>query len=112
MTDRDLVVSSKMYQDKETGNLHSVSTSYNDFKSEDKDLIRITNHRNEWIFEPISPNKVNITYYLSADPAGSIPNWLVNMVVDQGPLQSMRAFRKLLQEDRYRNAQIADIKNY
>lgn len=112
MTDRDLVVKSTMFQDTITGALHSITESYNDFKSEQKGMVRITQHRNSWLFKPVSPTRVDIIYHLSADPAGSIPEWLVNLVVDQGPVQSMRAFRKLLQEDTYRNAQIAGIKNY
>ncbi len=112
MTDRDLVVKTNIFQDPKSGELRSVTKSFNNFKPLDKDLIRITEHRNEWIFKPVSPDKVEVTYFLSANPAGSIPDWIVNLVVDQGPVHSMRAFRKLLKQDIYRNSQIAGIKNY
>ena len=51
-------------------------------------------------------------HLLKAEPAGSIPDWLVNMVIDHGPLRSMKKFKELLRLDKYKNAVIEGIINF
>ena len=74
--------------------------------------IRIQQHFNQWIFKPVSATEIEITYYLKSNPAGSVPSWLVNMVIDQGPIKTMIAFKERLKLDIYQNAQVDGIEDF
>jgi len=112
MTDRDLVVYSNITQDPETKIVTSETSSRADYMEEADGYIRVQKHFNKWIFKPVSPTEIEITYYLKSNPAGSVPSWLVNMVIDQGPVKSMNAFKERLQTNIYKNAKVEGIENF
>jgi len=74
-------------------------------------VVRITYSIGKWILIPLSADhKVKIVYTVHADPGGSIPAWLSNMVVTEGPLQSVKKLRECLQLPAYKNAKVTYIK--
>jgi len=111
-SDRDMIVQSTIEQNPKTKVVSVQSLIKPDYVEQEKGFVRIQKHINKWVFTPISPNQVQADYFLSSEPAGNIPNWIVNMAIDQGPMHSMVRLRKLVQSDRYRNKQIAGILNY
>ena len=112
LNDRDLYSYSTMVQDPLTKVIIAQTESKPKLRPELEDYVRVIKHNNQWILKPVSANKVEVTYYLSSDPAGNIPSWMVNLVIDQGPVKSMRNFVKLLDLDKYKNAAIKSIQNY
>lgn len=108
MTDRDMVTYSVIKQDPETGIVTSRTESRSGELAIKEDFVRVTKHVNTWAFKEIGNGKIAVDYTLNTSPAGSIPTWLVNLVIDQGPLQSMQEFRKLLKDQKYQSAQLAD----
>ena len=109
MSDRDMIVYSEVSQDPNTKTVTSNSYGNPKYILEKEGLVRIHDHFNQWVFKPISADQIEITYLLKSDPAGSIPDWMVNMAIDQGPLKSMKGFMKALKNPQYKNATVPGI---
>jgi len=112
MTDRDLYCRSTLTQDPETLVVISHTIGVPQYGPETKDVIRVIVQENQWTLNPLSPDKVHLTYFLRAEPAGNIPDWLVNLAIDQGPIKSMKKFKRLLQEEKYQKAVVDGIINF
>ncbi len=112
LADRDIVATSEVHQDP-TSRIVTVTTraldEYPDAPLK-KGVVRITEHFNQWRFEPRADGYVYIDYVLQSNPAGSIPTWAINMALDQGSSQSMELFLEKLPDEKYRNAEVPFIK--
>lgn len=109
LTDRDLVAKSVTLQDPHTKVVTITTTAIPGYVDEKDNMVRITNHYNTWRFEPLPNGVIDIEYELHSDPGGSIPNWAINMALDQGSTQSMEAFLDMLGKDPYRTTRLSYI---
>ncbi len=100
-SDRDLYTHTITTIHPETGVITSTSTGVADFGPERAGFVRVPTHFNQWIITPVSPNQTHLEYFLQSTPGGSIPNWLVNLAADQGPIKSMLGFFKLAKRSPY-----------
>lgn len=99
--DRDIISYSKYQYDEKT-KIHSYNsyTPENDEKYaavKDK-IVRVKDYKAYWSLEEIGENKIRSINIMHMEPGGSIPAWLNNMVITKGPIQSMRALQKRLDE--------------
>lgn len=106
LNDRELYSRAEISQDPVTKIVTTINKSVQTDAPLTDEYIRITTHVNKWIFKAISPNQVHATYFLRSEPAGNIPTWMVNLVIDQGPVKSMKKFRALIKLDKYINSAI------
>lgn len=74
-------------------------------------VVRIANSRGKWVLTPVGRDHVKIVYTLHADPGGSIPAWLTNLFVTQGPSQSFKKLKVHLQKPVYKNAKLDYLVN-
>ena len=74
-------------------------------------IVRIANSKGKWILSPVGKDHVKIVYTLHADPGGSIPAWLTNLFVTDGPSQSFKKLKIHLQKPVYKNARLDYIVN-
>ncbi len=95
VADRDVVVITTVKQDEKTGIVTTEDTNSADSFPRDKAYIRIEDFKAKWIFEPLG-GKVKGTYFFRSDPGGDVPDWMVNLIVDEGPVASVKALKKLL----------------
>lgn len=100
-SDRDLYTETVTTIDPVTGVITSTSTGLADYGPERPGFVRVPTHFNQWIITPVSPVKTHLKYFLQSTPGGSIPDWLVNLAADQGPVKSMQAFFKLARRAPY-----------
>jgi START domain len=112
MSDRDMIIYSELTQDPLTKTVVSSSYSRPDYLPEKEGRVRILNHFNQWHFKPLSAEQIQVTYLLKSDPGGSIPSWMINLAIDQGPLKSMQGFLQQLQDPKYKNARLPMIKDF
>ncbi len=108
---RDLVLHSKIWQDKKTLALHSKTTSAHWMEGEKESVVRIKKAELYWLFTPIGNGKVRVDYTLNSDPGGNIPAWMINLAADQGPLQTMLKFQEMLEKEKYKNSKLAFVTN-
>ena len=52
-------------------------------------FVRIKDIKGKWQFTPLKIGEIEVVYQFLADPAGSIPNWLINMFIADGPYQTL-----------------------
>jgi len=106
LDDRDLIVKNKMVQDPVTKVVRSESFNSPTYIPEKEGLVRIPKLHLWWEFTPKNNGLVDVEYFLSSDPGGLIPAWMINLAIDQGPTQTVKAFRKILKTPKYQNARL------
>lgn len=95
-SNRDLVVHSRQFEDQ--GIIYSVSTCENNLVDEIENNVRIKNFNSEWRINPINKNTTEIEYYVSVNPGGYLPAWLVNLGVSSGPLRTIKNLKNLVED--------------
>jgi len=112
MSDRDMIIYSEIVQDPVTKEVISSSYGRPEYIPEKEGRVRIYDHFNQWRFKPTSSNRIEATYLLKSDPAGSIPSWMINLAIDQGPLKSMKGFLKHLNDEKYKDVKLPGIEDF
>jgi len=104
LNDRDLVVHSKQRFDPVTNTYHTRSVTASDKRKEEDGIVRIELYESSWMIHQNDNGTIYIDYKVIADPAGSLPAWLINMAVTQGPIKTMKSLEAFAIE----RAQLAD----
>ncbi len=112
LSNRDLVLRSRFWQDPHTLAFHSETHSVHDEMPEKDGIVRMTKADIRWVFTPIGNGKLKLNYFLSSDPGGSIPAWMINLAADQGPLMTMVKFKEAIEKEKYKNAKLAFVQEY
>ncbi len=106
MDDRDVVVVSRIHQDEKTKALVSASSAVDGQVDARKNCVRMPVTNTHWICKKSADGQVDIEYTLKSDPGGMLPDWIVNMAIDFGPVETMKSFKKMLAEPKYRDAKV------
>ncbi len=106
MDDRDVVVVSRIHQDKNSKALISSSSAVPGQIDLRKNCVRMPITDTKWICKKTADGHVEIEYTLKSDPGGALPDWLVNMALDFGPVETMKSFKKMVAEPKYRDATV------
>jgi len=109
-SDRDFVVNVKQTQDPKTKIITIVSTGNPTYIPNKDGFVRITLFNAKWTLIPLKDGLVEIDYQLLVDPGGSLPAWLVNLAVVDGPFETMVGFKKMIVKDKYQKAKVSYIK--
>lgn len=111
LSDRDLYSNTKVSQDPSSKvvliETHAVADRY----SENEDAVRVVDHENSWQFTPLPNGDVELLYKAHSNPGGSIPDWMVNMVIDKGPTTSMKNLKKMIVSKKYASRQLSWIQD-
>ena len=94
LTDRDLCVDANITTDPVTGIRTIYSTPLLNVIPEKPGLIRIKKYWQRWSIEPSVKGMVHVVLEGYVDPAGSVPDWLYNMVITETPMKVIREVRK------------------
>lgn len=70
-------------------------------KFDDDDFVVMKDMYTTWKLTPTPDGTVEIESYLFANPSGNIPFWLVNSLLDRGPLKSIQRLIKRLKEEEF-----------
>ena len=62
------------------------------------DFIRMNKVIGQWSLYPISANSTQVIHQFLADPEGSIPVWVVNAFIVEGPYKSMKNLESYARE--------------
>lgn len=107
-SDRDAIVHYVMKQDPHTKQVISVSKSAHQQIPEKNGVVRIKVIESKWVYTPLPGGMVRLEYQLKSDPGGSIPKWLVNLAVDDGPVKSIVGLKQQLAK--YENVTVGFLK--
>ena len=64
-------------------------------------VVRMPDLKASWVLRALSPERTEVTYNVRADPGGSIPHWVVNMVAKKIPFKTLRNLRKQVDKPGY-----------
>lgn len=92
--DRDLVLDMRTIY---TDNIATLKLSSNPgLVPVDKNYIRMQRAEGEWLVTRINNQRCLVEQRFLADPEGSIPAWVINMFIVDGPYKTIQNLRKLL----------------
>ena len=63
----------------------------------------------EWVLTPVDEDYVHIYHKGYMDPAGSLPSWISNSGVKDGPVKTLTALKRIL--PKYTNIDVAFLKD-
>lgn len=87
-----LSVNKNLGPDQLVFSMHTVPTEY----PIHEDLVRVPFSQASWTVKQVK-NKLLVTYQLNIDPGGYVPPMLVNLAMAEGPYESFRTLKKLLE---------------
>ncbi|HLP71322.1 MAG TPA: START domain-containing protein [Bacteroidales bacterium] len=92
--DRDLCVDISVIATNSSGERRISAVSVNGIIPERNDLVRIKDYRQTWIVSEAAENLTHVELEGLVDPAGNIPDWIINMLIIESPYKSISGLRK------------------
>jgi len=97
LADRDICAEAMTSMDPDSGRKIIASRSLPDSVPEKPNLVRIKKYWQRWTIEPLAAGFLRLTLEGFADPSGSVPSWLYNMVIVDTPMKLMREIKSRMQ---------------
>ena len=96
--DRDLCVDVRVTIDQVSGVRRITAIPLNGAYPEHKDMIRIKEYRQTWTVEPAGKERSHVVLEGYIDPAGSIPDWISNMLIIDSPVNAISGIRQRMEK--------------
>lgn len=110
MTDRDAVVAGRIFQSGDD-TVHIISQSLlDDQYAADPALVRMLDFYGNWTFRPLGNGMVRVTMQGRADPGGTLPHSIVNLIIHETPYQTMRGLHRVIGHARYQQSTMDAIR--
>ena len=87
-TDRDIVLHSEKTVSEEGVVTYNIVSSPSYIEA-DEDFLRITDAEGVWQFIPNEKGEIEVVHQFYGDPGGSLPNWIINMFIVDGPYDTL-----------------------
>ncbi|MCF6243175.1 MAG: hypothetical protein L3J74_17780 [Bacteroidales bacterium] len=110
VADRDIIIHAVLTQDSLSHTIHVNVKGIPQYLKVNKGIVRLPYLKSSWEFIPISADKTMIRLQILTDIGGEVPAWLVNMVKEKAPLNTLMLMREELKKDKYKNARLPYIK--
>jgi hypothetical protein len=112
VSDRDLCSHYKIRQNPETLELTVVSQAIPNLLPEIEGVVRVKKSKTQWRIKPIGNEILKGEYYLSVDPGGDVPSWLINLFITEGPYESLLKLKTIINEAPYKEAKYSWLKEF
>lgn len=96
ISNRDLVIHLSIQNDISRGSVVVSTNSVPDYIPHKKGIVRVPMSKAQWIIKPITDSLVSVEYTMLINPGGSVPVWMVNLVVVEAPYKSFKDFKKMI----------------
>jgi len=103
VTDRDLCVDVTVTIDPVTGVGRIAAGPLPGLVPEREDMIRIKTYRQTWTVKPVGKEQAHVVLEGHVDPAGSIPDWISNMVIVDSPIKVIINIKQRLEKKQFRS---------
>jgi hypothetical protein len=87
VTNRDLYVEVEVSIDPVTGVSKISASSVDGVVPVNKEIVRIKEYHQVWTIKPLTKETTQVELEGYADPSGSVPDWLTNMLIVDSPLK-------------------------
>lgn len=110
LTNRDVVINGRVQQDPVTlvVEIDSQAAAPGQYPLRDG-FVRMPAMRGHWEFRPLGNGLVEVTMSGLANPGGAIPDFLVNLVIQETPYQTLLGLRRIIGQARYQQSAIDGI---
>ena len=99
--DRDMIMHYKLTQDTKNKSTVIILKGKADYIPHKKGFIRMKSAKGFWKITPKSSTETIVKYQFVADPSGSLPAWVVNMFIVDGPYKTLTALKEKVKEEQY-----------
>ena len=96
LSNRDIVIRMRFQPDSSGKNMLVTQVGEPNATAENKGIVRISELSASWQVKEDPANHVNIIYYLTINPSGSISSGVSNMFVTKGPFNTFSNLSELL----------------
>jgi len=101
VSDRDVIVHSRLEQDPDTLAITVYSNAADQVLPPQENYVRLPALENMFRLEPLNDGWTRITFQTFVDPGGAIPAWLANFVSIRAPLTTLRGMKEQMEKDKY-----------
>ena len=98
ITDRDICVDVTITIDTVSGERKINAVSVQGVIPVSNDMVRIKDYRQTWTIIPVSKEMTHVELEGFIDPAGSIPDWISNMLIVDSPFKSIMGVREQMRK--------------
>jgi hypothetical protein len=98
LEDRELFVNFKINRDAGPGQIKIAIRNILSDRPVPAGLVRVPFFSATYVLTTINKTSLHVIYNLKIDPGGSLPPWLVNMAMAEGPYVSFRNLKKRIAE--------------
>lgn len=95
--DRDLAVEVRVEHDVQNGTTKIIAGPLNGVVPVNPDKVRIKAYSQSWTVKEAGPGTCHVVLEGYADPAGSVPDWLINSIIVDSPLKLIRQVRSRME---------------
>ena len=111
ISDRDFVEHIVLSQDTVSKVLTMTVQNLPDFIPPQKGFVRVLHSECKWVVTPMAKKLLRVEFTLFADPAGSIPIWLVNAMSYYGPFETFKKLKNQLLKPEYQDVSFEFVTN-
>jgi hypothetical protein len=98
VTDRDLCIDVSVTLDTITGERKITAEAVTGFIAERNDMVRIKDYRQTWTVMPAGKEISHVELEGYIDPAGSIPEWISNLLIVDSPFKAISGVRERIEK--------------
>ncbi|GMQ24659.1 START domain-containing protein [Algoriphagus sp. oki45] len=98
VSNRDLILQVKMSQGSKPYEYHFSAIGRPDFIPPRDGFVRVPLSEAHWHIQVVNDNQIEIKHSILIDPGGSIPAWLMNLSLAEGPYETFKSLREYLAE--------------
>lgn len=106
---RDIVTHTVIKQDKKTKTVTFTATGKPNYIKKKEGIVRVKKLNGRWEFIPHKNGIVDLRFYLLIDAGGTLPTWVVNAAIAEGPFQTVQNLVKQVQKEKYKNIKLSFI---
>lgn len=109
VSDRDVIVRSRLEQDPETFALTIHSEATDAVLPPQSGYVRLPALNNIFRIEPLADGWSRITFQTFVDPGGAIPAWLANFVATRAPLTTLTGMKAQMENTAYQISALSEL---
>ena len=111
LKDRDAYIQGRVVQDPKSlvVSIDSVNVPTGVYP-DDKHFVRMPDVQGHWELRPLGQGMVQVTMAGRADPGGDIPAFLVNMLIQENPYNTLLGLQRVIDQDKYQKAVLKQIR--
>lgn len=100
VSNRDMILHVKLSPGANQGQYHFSALGKPDFIPPREGFVRVPLSEAHWYITVVNQNTLKIKHSILIDPGGSIPAWLMNLSLAEGPFQTFKNLREYLEAEK------------